>query len=261
MYIRIIISRSFEMKVLNLGSTKKTDLKTSFVLDQKGFSIVSVIIAMSMMSLVSLGFASMITGFSQSISQMEDRVNALDIKKLMDMTLSTSTACNNTFRGLPVSAPQTINAIRNTANQPEFSRNQVQNGLVLSNMQLTNIDTPNAANSSGKMRLNLNLNRQGRSSNTALKQQVVYLQVTTDGTARIANCTSISNTSAMDQNARKCMNSPSRDIATRNGGWNDGQTATARRNRSTYNDGYERTYLCVNQNWTLIEDRTISSRR
>jgi len=94
---------------MDLNVKKKFSYK-----DQKGFSLISAVVAAGLMSAIGLGVSNLIIQQSNSVSYLEDRLAKVDLKTKVTSLLSEGSSCANTFGGLGVPAVSTPTQIFQT---------------------------------------------------------------------------------------------------------------------------------------------------
>ncbi len=250
----------------------KNSLNTNF---QKGFGLLEVVIAASIMSAIGLAFATMISQMNGTVGYIEDRSAALDLKHIMTLDLSSSQACVNSFGGLNVVANQNVPNLKNTTNVVSYTNNQVYDRINFNGFRLQNVNVPLAPNSTGRMNLVVDLTRQRTAGPNSLKPQTIPLQVTSNATGRISDCVAIGEGAAMNDTAGQCDGYPPGTAPAKSGGlgctfmancisgkapFSEGSTVTSSKQASSHTDGYTNKYLCINKKWVLYESSTQSSK-
>lgn len=171
--------------------------------NQSGFSIASVMIAITVISIVALGISTMLQNSMKTVTFIEDKQSALDLKNEIMIAFSDSRACRNTLRGFPV-APneQPVEALKNKNDRPLYTNNRYDQ-LIINRIQLERKEIATAPNASGRMDLIINISRERSKAQADLKPLNVPLSVTTDSSSRIEDCVALGS-SELANEARKC---------------------------------------------------------
>lgn len=242
-----------------------------YLKNQKGFSIASVVVAMGIASVLILGISTALQHTIGSVTYIEDKQSAMDLKNEITIDLSDSTACLNSLTGIRVVAGDlSVSNLRNSANQVQY-QSRVYDGLRIGNIFLENVSLPLTPNQNGRMNLMVNVSRNRSRGQQDLKSIKVPLSVTTDASNRIINCVALGS-SELDDEARKCSlaqsNSPYKifrgasrpssvcantgcEVVKRNEGfiykWREGHASD--------NNGAGFTHhraVCINKNWVEL---------
>lgn len=254
---------------------------------QSGFTLVSVVVGAALMSGLSLGFYSMVSQVTSTLGVLEDKTDSLDLKNIIALELANPTACLNTFGGNSISARQNISQIKNAVNAVSYQNNQEYNRLNIIELNLVNQSVPSAPSSTGNMNLEVVVQRIRSTGVQDLRPLVIPIQVTTNPSGVIAECTSISNGAALaQQELRRHMNQVNGQLSNMNSRIDDlsRQLAQMRRqydnsiaqlqdqsdrgcehagrsysegevrrySRVTSNAETHRTYLCIDGAWRVI---------
>jgi len=248
----------------------KQDLKKSKH-SEAGFSLISVIIASSVMAVVILGTTQMIQNQIGATSYLEDRLSKTDFKGLLIGELSDPVACANTIGGYGFANNQALNAIKNKDGNSIYSTSGTNSNsfdkLKITKMDLINVTLTNAPNVTGQMKLEVHTERDrsgGGPKNLAPFD--INLRVETDASSNLASCTAYgtgsgSGTGAIVDEiakARRCVGRPlvrSRPSTTTSTGFHEeGQILKISWASSWEPD----TFVCINAKWVRVEtgDRT-----
>ncbi len=169
------------------------------MLTQKGFSIAQVVVAMSIMSVVSLGITSMLQNQTNTVFYLEDKMSHQNFKKEVENLLSDSAACTESLTNINVPASILPNAtqlfnIKDSTGAVVFdaannNRNKFDK-LEISNISIQNVDIVGAA-VAGKVNIKVDVRRQRGPANTnqALQSVVIQKDVVIDGTRAVTSCT------------------------------------------------------------------------
>lgn len=165
----------------------------SIILSENGFTIISVIIAASIASVVGLAISTLIVSQSSSVSYLEDRLSTLALDSNLQLNFSDSQACTHSLKGKSILGSQNIMALKDKdANEfVSASPSSVLSSydrLDISAIQLVNVNATNAPGSSGKMNLLVNIERQRNSGPRDLKPKELKLAVTVDASGKIDTC-------------------------------------------------------------------------
>lgn len=241
-----------------------TNSKTLFgQLDHKGFSLPGLMVSAAVMSVLSLGIASIINNMQNSVSFIEDKQSMNDLKTMITMDLSANTSCQRTFAGMSVPGVQanlSIPSLRNHLNAVTYSSGQEYDRLNISNFNLIN-ETVSLPSLSGRMTLEVNVQR-ARQSSVAMKPIRIPINVQIGPDSRIVNCAvegSNGLASGNGEGARCEQNPPSAFAgrsATHRPPHSEGTVLTVNSTRSTGVNTYSGTvtYLCINSRWAAISE-------
>ncbi len=169
--------------------------------NQMGFSIAQVVVAMSIMSAMSLGLTSMIQNQSNTVFYLEDKMSHQNLKKEVENLLNDSAACTESLTNITV--PTALLSASPNASQPfiikdkagavvydvaNTTRNKFDR-LNISNIKIQNVDISGAA-TTGKINIVMDVRRQRGPANTnqALQSVVIQKEVTIDGTRNVTGC-------------------------------------------------------------------------
>jgi prepilin-type N-terminal cleavage/methylation domain-containing protein len=101
----------------------------------KGFSIIEVVISMSIMSVLALGMGTLITNQSRSLIQLEDRLSKVDLKRTIEQVLSYSDACKKSFQNKNMST----GVVNNLSLKDQFNNPQISTGDNFDRLKVNNI--------------------------------------------------------------------------------------------------------------------------
>jgi|GEM_PF-4006154 len=165
---------------------------------EKGFSLIEVIMAMTIMAVVSLGFLNMIEGQLQAIAYMEDKMEKVEIERQVRQFISNTANCSSNIK-------QKITANNNTSykiqaltpaptalkpNPPAaFSTDEMIGKLQIGQISFKNKDIA-VPNSSGVITLIVPINRQSDQGLTEYAPVEIELNATVDNNFQISGCTS-----------------------------------------------------------------------
>lgn len=183
--------------------------KDKIFFNQNGFSIASVVIAMSIMSVITLGVTTLIQNSMKSVTYIEDKLSAINLQNELNMDFSDSRVCKNTLKNLKVVSEgedQVVPAIKSSNDRIVYKAPTTYDRLNIDRILLENVNVA-APNTTGRMNLSLNLKRQ-REGVADLKPVTVPLSVVTDGTGRIASCVALGSEEDGNNPAKRCASAP-----------------------------------------------------
>jgi len=164
---------------------------------EKGFSLVEVVIATGIMSVVAIGMSNLIQNQSQSISFLEDRLSKNDVKVFVTSKLSDGDGCTNTLLNNNVLAKGNIinlSSLKDKDNSDFIVIGDddlgVYDRLEISEIELENEDVPLSLNATGMMKLRVFVTRQ-RASAGPLELAPVEIDVNAvvnDTTLTVESC-------------------------------------------------------------------------
>lgn len=167
-------------------------------LNQKGFSILQLVVAASLMSVLSLGLTNMIQSQSRTVYYLEDQMSHQNFKKELESLLMDNAICNSSLLGktLPTSllsvAPVsgTDFEIRNTSGvtifDPLDSNKNSYDNLVLNGIKMQNLDITNPL-VGGNVNLEISVGRK-RGSGQKLKNINIVKSVILDASWNVQGC-------------------------------------------------------------------------
>lgn len=224
---------------------------------EKGFSIPSVIMAGTLMSVIGLGITNMMTSNAQTIAYLEDKSAVMDLKNLITLQLSDQDSCKNSLSNINLSS-NTLNIqnLRDKNNQIIYQSSSNHDKINIGNMRIENNNLPIATSSSGLVNLVIPIDRQrGQQTLSSLK---IPVQVSTTNTSpiRVDNCVAVGYGASLNDLSRRCEIPP-------NCGWGGCgsptnqfvEEGTTRVTTSKANNGSnETTRVCINKKWVTIEN-------
>lgn len=231
--------------------------------NQKGFSIPSVMIGISIMGIMSVGLSQMIMNSTNSVNYLEDKMEVQDFKRELSSTLSNPQACEFTLRGQQVLPEFNINQIREATNQIVHQVNQnifPSSRVIIKRISVSNVNVPPAVGSSGDIKLLVNLSRRASSTETDLKPVEILISAKKFAADnRIETC--VANGSAgSESDLEKACVMGSRILK-------DGSTRSARETDTEQcrvyghiDRTYDRTYICTNGNITRTRNDLVNTR-
>jgi len=161
---------------------------------QCGFSLVSVLMAASIMTVLGVMVSQTIIQQGQSVSYLEDRLAKVDFKNKMLSMFSIGDSCTNTLVGKSILDEQTLDVIKDQNDVTNIDLNtgtsKAHESLIIGSIDLDNIDTPNAPSSEGRMTLSINMERVRTGGGPkALSPVELSLRVRTGAAGLIESCT------------------------------------------------------------------------
>jgi hypothetical protein len=192
----------------------------SKVRDQKGFSILEVVIASGLLSLLTYAFLAQTSIQQKTMNAWDSKLEANDVKTSIAILLSNSYACNAAFQGKAQTDSITtiFRAERDSTGtwlppNPVYTvgtptTNIINNTLYLEGIQLQPSQqggTAIPANNQGELRVALRMVYVKDVIGAKNVTRYVQLKAETDGTGKIANCTAIS---GEDQKQLFCKTPP-----------------------------------------------------
>ncbi len=173
------------------------------MMNQKGFSIAQVMVAMTIMSIMSVGLSTMIQNQSNTVFYLEDQMSHQNLKKEVETLLSDTTACTESLSGIRVPA-QLVSVAPNAANdfvikdnagvaKYNYTNNNLNkfDKLEISHIHLQNVDIAGAA-VDGIVNIMVDVRRdRGPSRSQALKSILIQKEVTIDAGRNVTGCSNI----------------------------------------------------------------------
>jgi prepilin-type N-terminal cleavage/methylation domain-containing protein len=154
------------------------------MLHQKGFSLIEVVVSMSIVSIIGLSMATIISQQSKSVSRLEDRLAHSDIKTMIHEGFSTVLACRNSFENISLSNRVAGNlSIRDAENNEILATGKKYLSLEIEDINLSaDVITPSASNI-----LDLEIVASGRDGFT-FKPHDLKVTATLNGASEIVSC-------------------------------------------------------------------------
>lgn len=168
------------------------------VYDEKGFSLVQVVVAMSVMSVMGLGLTNMIQNQARSVYYLEDQMSHQNFKKELESLLMDNAICGSSLNGknLPTTlvsvAPASgtdftiINSSGVVLFNPADSNKNSYDNLIINDIRMQNLDIVNPL-VGGNVNLQISLGRK-RGSGQVLKNINVVKAVMLDASWNVQAC-------------------------------------------------------------------------
>ncbi len=172
--------------------------------NQNGFSMAQVMVAGTIMAIMSVGLAEMISQQSKSITYMEDRMSHQNFKKEIETAMSDDAACTETLNSIILPAigddlTNVTNVVDSAGNEiynPADPTKSVYDQIKIDSIKLDNIDVP-AINTSGQVKMIFNIKRLRKGGGSeSLKSVEIVRNVNVDASFRTVACTGGSNGSS-----------------------------------------------------------------
>lgn len=242
--------------------------RRSHHLTQGGFSLVGTLVAAAVSLTIVLALTTAIHDMSKTVSYVQDRQSAVDLKSIVTMDLSNPDACLKTIGGRVVHSKHAISSINPHTGKASVINGSKYDKLLINGITLENVNVPVAANSSGRMNLQVNISRSRQGGGPSFMKPIdIPIQVTTVGSPpRVASCRSIGD--GLLGSDRSCQpRKPSSSCSTIWGTGckqskdpvDEGGTFVESRSATTNTDGYRQVYVCINSKWVLIESERLPS--
>jgi prepilin-type N-terminal cleavage/methylation domain-containing protein len=107
-------------------------------INQKGFTLVEIMIATAMLSVLSLGLMSLTSNMAKNQVTTETKLESIELRRLIMTLLMDKTACENTFNGLPIGA--NITNIKNGNNTVSYSAGSTYGNNTLQIVSFITVD-------------------------------------------------------------------------------------------------------------------------
>jgi type II secretory pathway pseudopilin PulG len=171
--------------------------------DQNGFSILEVVIASAMLSLLTYAFLAQTSIQQKTMNAWDSKLEANDVKTSVAILLSNVEACSGTFNNTTQTANVTVinRAEKNSGGiwtlSPVYrtgtaTTNLINNTLYLESIKLENDSTGAVpANNMGKLRIALNMVYTKNVTGPSRVTRYVTIKIQTDGAGRVARCNAV----------------------------------------------------------------------
>ncbi len=158
-----------------------------FMNNNKGFSLVSVLMAAGIGVVVIGAISKSIIHQQEMVSYLEDRMSNLELSNQVRHLLSSQATCNANFQGLPILNSTSINDLKDQAGLTVYDRNSTSNLVKITDIELRSKGALIGADSSGLMELAVTTEGM-RGGLRHLKPTVIELSVTSNNASEISNC-------------------------------------------------------------------------
>jgi len=158
---------------------------------ESGFTLIGVMVAAGVASIISVAISQLILQQSSSISYLEDRLSKISLDNELKINFSYADTCKNTLNGKDILADQSLTTIFDTHNNPIISSTAGNyDNIKVKNIRLENVDVPTAPVETGVMKLVIEIERlRGPASSKDVKSLEYDLLVRTDSSSQIDDCT------------------------------------------------------------------------
>ena len=172
------------------------------MLNQKGFSIIEVTVALVIMGFISAGIASTMVNQANGIYYMEDQLAHQDLKMAMNSLLRDDKICTDMLSAVNVpsalgsitSSPAGSIVIKDAKNvlvyDPSDNAKNKFDNLKISNIRVENVDVVDDANGN-RVNLLIDVNRTRGIDSQALKSISIPKNVTINGSRLITKCSGL----------------------------------------------------------------------
>jgi len=161
------------------------------VKNQKGFSLIEMLIAASVLTVLAVGMSQFIVSQHNNVSNLEDRLTKVSLEAQLKIFLTESSGCTQTFTGKQALATQPITQIFDSLGAVQFDTASGLNKfdfLELDSMTLENISVP-GPDSTGRMKLEVQVKRiRGKLGSNSLKPINIEFTVSTNSSNEITTC-------------------------------------------------------------------------
>lgn len=224
---------------------------------QRGFSITSVVISASIGLTLMLGLSSMIKNMQDTIGYIEDKQSAGDLKSMLSIDLSNPAVCERTLQTFSIALNQEVPSIKSSTGVDLYSTGNTVDKLEIQGLRLINESVNGAVpNSSGRMTLEVNVKRLRRET-ASLQPIKIPMSVRTGPDRKILSCTALGvGAGGENDDGRSCDGRPSPSdgyVYLPAPKYKEGSVVNV-----IYSSGIKgtRQYLCINHNWSIINDDT-----
>lgn len=138
-------------------------MRTAILQEQQGFSLVEVLVALSLLSIVGLGFGTMMSENFKQMAYVEDKNSMHQLSTEIQRILTDGTSCKSAFGSTRLPAPNgKANVSIYDNGKVRFARtgnSSKYDKLNIGNIQVTNVDA-SLARRVGRMKVTVNVERQ-----------------------------------------------------------------------------------------------------
>lgn len=157
------------------------------IMNRNGFSIIELVIASSIMAFLSLAMSSLFIQQKNSISELEDQLEKVELVRNLETILKNGLACQLTLAGvvIPSSGNSNIANLRDGSGAVIYSSNTIANNLQIGQMSVTN-DTVPGPSSSGFVDVTMPVSRV--KNGVSFKPIQLKINVTVNAARAVTSC-------------------------------------------------------------------------
>ncbi len=177
--------------------------------NSKGSALIGVIVAATITSVIGLAMASLISSQTNSVVLLEDKLEKLQLSRVMEDLITDGLSCGNTLNGLNVGAvgsKANVASIKDSSNVLFIGSNSDSGFLKIGQISFLN-KSISTTNSTGVIELTVPINRKRHSSGMkVLKSIQIPINATVDAASKITSCGSAAG-SPGTVSSNTCVNS------------------------------------------------------
>lgn len=130
---------------------------------EAGYSIVSVLMGASLLSIITAGMTQVISTSIQQVTLMEDRIELLDLKNEIQSLLANEISCRNTLRNTPVTKGMSeVRAMMDVDNNTVFEEQKhiyPSSRIIVDEIRMVDKNVNSAPGGSGEVNVIVNVSR------------------------------------------------------------------------------------------------------
>ncbi|MBT3585213.1 MAG: prepilin-type N-terminal cleavage/methylation domain-containing protein [Halobacteriovoraceae bacterium] len=162
-------------------------------MNSKGFSLIEIMIAVGLMSVISLGVMHFMENQTKSANTMETKMEANSFLMEFQNYLTKAGVCSNSLKGLTLPSDEEGEVEFDELKSP-IGKTKYQTGkrfpsnIILEKMTLSNFEAENTAGDMGSMELTLHFRKPKMTYGNKIIKKKINIEVLKDDSGKILNC-------------------------------------------------------------------------